>query len=66
MAIGGMGDLRGALVAGLLVGVLEALMFEFDLGRLSEMLVWVLMIVFILVRPGGIFGAGAHGRQERV
>ena len=27
MAIGGMGDLRGALVGGLLIGVLEALMF---------------------------------------
>jgi len=66
MAIGGMGELRGALLAGLLVGVLEALMFQANLGRLSEMLVWVLMIAVLLVRPDGLFGSGAHGRQERV
>lgn len=66
MAIGGMGDLRGALLAGLLVGVIEALLFQFGLGRLAEMAVWVLMVLLILWRPGGMFGAGSHGREQRV
>jgi len=66
MAIGGMGDLRGALLAGLLVGVMEALLFHFGLGRLGEMAVWVLMVLLILWRPGGIFGSGSHGREQRV
>jgi branched-chain amino acid transport system permease protein len=58
MAIGGMGDLRGAMAAGLLVGVAEGLTYEVGLGRLGEMTVWVLMILVLLVRPSGLFGGG--------
>jgi len=65
MAIGGMGDLRGALVGGLLVGVLEALMFQMGLGRLVEMTAWVALIVVLLVRPNGLFGGGVHAQEQR-
>jgi branched-chain amino acid transport system permease protein len=58
MAIGGMGDVRGAMAAGLLVGVAEGLTYEVGLGRLGEMTVWVLMILVLLVRPSGLFGGG--------
>jgi branched-chain amino acid transport system permease protein len=56
MAIGGMGDVRGAMLGGLAIGVLEGLAFQFDLGKLSEVLVWGLMIAVLLVRPTGLFG----------
>ncbi len=56
MAIGGMGDLRGALVGGLLIGVLEALAFQWGLGQLADVFVWLFMIVILLVRPAGLFG----------
>ncbi len=56
MAIGGMGDLRGALIGGLLVGVLEALAFQWDLGELADVFVWLFMIAILLVRPAGLFG----------
>jgi branched-chain amino acid transport system permease protein len=56
MAIGGMGDLRGALIGGLLVGVLEALAFQWDLGQLADVFVWLFMIAILLVRPAGLFG----------
>lgn len=56
MAIGGMGDLRGALIGGLLVGVLEALAFHFGVGQLSDVFVWLFMILVLLVRPSGLFG----------
>jgi branched-chain amino acid transport system permease protein len=57
MAIGGMGDLRGALIGGLLVGVLEALAFHLGVGQLSDVFVWLFMIFILLVRPSGLFGA---------
>lgn len=61
MAIGGMGDLRGAFLGGLLVGVLEALAFNWGLGQLADVAVWVFMICVLLVRPAGLFGtAGAR------
>lgn len=55
MAIGGIGDLRGAVIVGLATGVVEALAFQYGLGQLSEVVVWAVMIVFLLVRPQGLF-----------
>jgi branched-chain amino acid transport system permease protein len=57
MAIGGMGDLRGAMLGGLLVGLVEALAFQFGFGRLADIAVWILMIVILLARPAGLFGS---------
>ncbi|MGJ7491479.1 branched-chain amino acid ABC transporter permease [Variovorax sp. ZT4R33] len=65
MAIGGMGDLRGALIGGLLIGVLEALMFQAGLGRLVELTAWVALILVLMFRPNGLFGGGVHGQEQR-
>lgn len=56
MAIGGMGDLRGAVAGGLLAGIVEALAAQFGLGKFGDMAVWLLMIAVLLVRPAGLFG----------
>jgi branched-chain amino acid transport system permease protein len=64
MAIGGMGDLRGAVVASIVVGVAEGLTYWAGLGRLGEITVWVLMIVILLFRPSGLLGRGqTHERR---
>ncbi len=65
MAIGGLGDLRGAMLGGLVIGVLEAFMFHLGLGRLSELTVWLAMIVTLMVRPRGLFSSGTHGLEQR-
>lgn len=57
MAIGGLGDLRGAVAAGLIVGVAEALAYQFGMGQIGELIVWLLMILVLLFRPSGLFGA---------
>jgi branched-chain amino acid transport system permease protein len=62
MGIGGMGDLRGAVIGGLLVGLLEGLAYQFGFGRVADICVWVLMIVVLLVRPAGLFGT--HGSRD--
>jgi branched-chain amino acid transport system permease protein len=66
MAIGGMGDMRGAVLAGLGIGVLEAMMFHFGLGRLGELTVWAAMIATLLLKPAGLFASGHHGQEQRV
>lgn len=58
MAIGGMGDLRGAVAGGILVGVIEALAVQFGLGKIGDTVVWILMIFVLLARPAGLFGRG--------
>lgn len=59
--VGGMGSLVGAVVAGLLVGVVFAMtsLFAPDLADLS---IFVLMALVLLLRPQGMFGkAGLLG-----
>jgi branched-chain amino acid transport system permease protein len=57
MAIGGLGDLRGALVAGFAVGIIEALAFQFGMGAIADMLVWIFLIFILIFKPSGLFGA---------
>ncbi len=64
MGIGGMGDLRGAVIGGLVVGLCEGLGFQFGFGRLADIMVWVLMIFVLVVRPAGLFG-NATARDVR-
>ena len=59
--VGGMGSLPGAVLAGLLVGVVYSMtsLFAPDLADLS---IFVLMALVLLLRPQGLFGrAGATG-----
>ena len=56
LVIGGLGSLRGALVAALLIGLIQQYAnFYINLG-LGEVLVVALMAVLLLVRPQGLFG----------
>jgi branched-chain amino acid transport system permease protein len=64
MGIGGMGDLRGAVIGGLVVGLFEGLAFQFGMGRVADIMVWILMIIVLLVRPAGLFG-NATARDVR-
>ncbi len=64
MAIGGMGDMRGAIVAGLLVGVLEGIAFSIGWGGISDVIVWFLMILVLLIRPAGILGGGRQAETR--
>ena len=59
VVLGGMGSVFGALVGGLLIGVIESLgglLFGESLGQLGIFLVFILVL---LVRPTGLFGARA-------
>jgi len=65
LAIGGMGEFRGAVIGGLLVGVVEAAAFHFGFGRLADVAVWLLMIIVLLVRPAGLFAGSALHKEAR-
>jgi branched-chain amino acid transport system permease protein len=57
MAIGGLGDMRGAMLVGLLIGVIEACLFVIGMGRWVEMTVWVLVILTMVIKPNGLFAS---------
>jgi branched-chain amino acid transport system permease protein len=53
--VGGMGSLPGAVIAGLLVGIVFAMTSLFA-PEYAEMSIFVLMAVVLLIRPQGFFG----------
>ncbi len=56
VVLGGMGSLKGALVAGLVVGMVEAFGQVYIGGLAGRLLVFSLILVVLYVRPQGLFG----------
>lgn len=55
VVIGGLGSIVGAVVAGFIVGLVEAFGQAYA-PALSQIVIFVLMALVILVRPAGLFG----------
>jgi branched-chain amino acid transport system permease protein len=56
VVLGGMGSVIGALLSGLLVGVVESLSGLFLGESLGQIGIFIMFIVVLLVRPTGLFG----------
>ncbi len=54
--IGGIGSIPGAMAGGLLLGFAEAFTQGYISTRWSDLLVFVILIAFMLLRPQGLFG----------
>lgn len=54
--LGGIGNIPGAMVGGLLIGLLEAYAGGFISGRWQDVLVFVVLIATLILRPSGILG----------
>ena len=59
VVLGGMGSVPGALVGGLLIGVVESLSGLFLGESLGQIGIFLIFIAVLLVRPTGLFGAKA-------
>ena len=59
IVLGGAGNYPGALVGGMLLGLVEQLASLFLTTQLSEVVAYVLLVLVLLVRPTGLLG----GRQ---
>ena len=68
VVLGGMGSFAGALVGGLLIGVVESLGGLYLGESLGQIGIFAIFIGVLLFRPQGLFGAQAHegpGRDRR-
>ena len=59
VVLGGMGSVPGALLGGLLIGVVESLSGLFLGESLGQIGIFLIFIAVLLVRPTGMFGAKA-------
>ena len=57
--VGGFGSLPGAILGGLLVGVVESLGAGFISGTYKDVYAFILLIVVLMVKPSGILGVEA-------
>ncbi|MGH7071502.1 MAG: branched-chain amino acid ABC transporter permease [Acetobacteraceae bacterium] len=61
--IGGFGSILGSLIAALVLGVVHAYLVAF-VPTLADFSLYFLMIVVLVVRPQGLFGAAALGAKK--
>lgn len=63
VVLGGMGNMVGALLGGLIIGVVESFSGVYIAPSLKEAVYFILFILVILIRPQGLFGLG-RGTEE--
>jgi branched-chain amino acid transport system permease protein len=57
LAIGGLGSQLGAIIGGLVLGIIEALVIRFTDATYQNPAVYLVFILVLLLRPQGLFGA---------
>ena len=57
---GGIGSIPGALIGGILLGVIEILGRAYISSQLSDAIVFAVLIIVLLVKPSGILGKQVH------
>jgi branched-chain amino acid transport system permease protein len=62
VVIGGLQSIPGAVVGGLLVGVVEQMAATYISPKASDIVIYLLLLLILLVRPWGLFGQRELGR----
>ena len=62
VVIGGMQSIPGAIIGGLLVGVIEQMASTYISPKSSDIVIYVLLLLILMVRPWGLFGQRELGR----
>lgn len=63
MVIGGLGNLRGAMLGGLIIGVIEVMNDAYFTASYRDMIIFGLFFLFLVIRPEGLFGAAERRRS---
>jgi len=66
MILGGLGSLSGAVVAGLLLGILQNLTSVYLPTGLSDIIIFSLLFITLVFKPQGLFGDKVEGIGLRV
>ena len=56
VVLGGLGSIGGALLGGIIVGLIESVGPQFMAATWTEAIVYGLFLVFLFLKPSGLFG----------
>ena len=56
VVLGGLGSIGGAILGGIIVGVIESVGPQFMAATWTEAIVYALFLVVLFVKPSGLFG----------
>lgn len=56
IALGGLGSFWGALLGGVIIGIVQSLGSTYFDGSIANMLIFVIFVAVVIVRPNGLFG----------
>lgn len=57
VVLGGMGSIPGALIGGLIIGVVQSVSALYMTSTMAQVMVYAFFLVFLFIRPAGIFGS---------
>jgi len=55
VVLGGLGNIQGAFVGGLIIGVLESLVTQYMSAKMAQIIPSVIILLILLLRPTGLF-----------
>src|ERR1700674_2274685 len=64
MVVGGMGNIWGAIAGGVIIGLAEVFSIDLFGADFVDIAVYGLLLLILIVRPTGIFGAAAAGARS--
>lgn len=64
MMLGGMGSLPGAVLGGLLLGIVEAQTLWYLGSEFKDLSAYLLLFLILVIRPGGLLGQQILSREE--
>ena len=64
MVLGGLGNVWGAIVGGMLVGLIKVFAISQFGAEIEKIPVWGLLLVILIIRPTGIFGKPRLGKGK--
>ena len=56
VVLGGLGSIGGALLGGIIIGLIESVGPQFMAATWTEAIVYGLFLIFLFVKPSGLFG----------
>jgi len=61
--LGGIGNIMGAMLGGVIIGLIESLGGQFLAVRWTDVIIFSILILVLVFRPTGIFGMSAHQKS---